>query len=45
MKSASANIPRECGGIDYSGPTECEDGLVCTRVGSDWWYSCNQPGS
>jgi len=33
----------QCGGIDYTGPTKCALGLVCTRGASDWWYSCLKP--
>mmetsp|Transcript_23280 Transcript_23280/g.92738 ORF Transcript_23280/g.92738 Transcript_23280/m.92738 type:complete len:737 (-) Transcript_23280:1541-3751(-) len=33
----------QCGGLEYSGVTDCCAGLVCTVV-SDWWHSC-QPGN
>lgn len=34
----------QCGGIGYTGPTQCAAGLVCTKGGSEWWYSCKKPG-
>ncbi|KAF9494820.1 hypothetical protein BDN71DRAFT_1448401 [Pleurotus eryngii] len=33
----------QCGGIDYSGPTQCATGLICHGF-NDWlYYECIQP--
>lgn len=34
----------QCGGIGYTGLTQCAAGLVCTKGGSEWWYSCKKSG-
>jgi chitinase len=34
----------QCGGIGYTGPTQCAEGLICKMGGSQWWYSCKKPG-
>lgn len=36
---------QQCGGIGYTGQTQCVAGLVCTKGGSEWWYSCKTPGA
>merc|ERR1712127_1006926 len=30
----------QCGGRDYTGPTQCEAGLVC-KVLTEWWHQCD----
>ncbi|KAF8648171.1 hypothetical protein AX16_006368 [Volvariella volvacea WC 439] len=42
---AAAVIPAfgQCGGIGYTGDTECSTGLICTRI-SDDYYQCQRPG-
>ncbi|TPX12483.1 uncharacterized protein E0L32_006895 [Thyridium curvatum] len=31
----------QCGGIGYTGSTQCQSGLVCVK-GGDWWSSCQK---
>jgi hypothetical protein len=40
---------QQCGGSNYRGPTNCDNGLVCTRA-NEWWSDCQKnnlpaPGS
>ncbi|KAF8648175.1 hypothetical protein AX16_006371 [Volvariella volvacea WC 439] len=34
----------QCGGIGYSGPTECDSGLTCVHI-NDFYYQCQPEGS
>ncbi|KAK4237012.1 carbohydrate esterase [Achaetomium macrosporum] len=35
----TAGLWSQCGGINYSGPTQCVSGAVCTKY-NDWYYQC-----
>ncbi|KAJ7642097.1 hypothetical protein FB45DRAFT_901791 [Roridomyces roridus] len=33
----------QCGGIDYEGPTACQDGFACTAI-NPWYSQCLSTG-
>ena len=41
--SATLNLYAQCGGIGYTGSTECPSGSYCAKT-SEWWSAC-KPGN
>ncbi|KAF8954991.1 hypothetical protein BDZ97DRAFT_2064252 [Flammula alnicola] len=44
---AQTTVPEwgQCGGISWSGPTVCADGLECICSGSPWYWNCLVPNT